>query len=168
MKKNIRQLTTAALFVAVGVALSTFYIPIGASKCFPIQHFINVLAGIILGPLPAVVCAFCTSVLRLFLSTGTLLAFPGSMIGALLSGLAFKHTRKIWAACAGEIFGTGVLGALCAFPVAALLMSREAALFAFVLPFSISSSVGALAGSILIYTLKKTKVLDKLVPGQSI
>lgn len=158
----------AALFVALGTALSTLYIPVGASKCFPVQHFINVLAGILLGPLLAMLCAFCTSLLRLFMGTGTMLAFPGSMIGAMLSGLAFKHTRKIWAACAGEIIGTGILGALCSFPAAVFLLGREAALFAFVLPFSISSSVGALAGSVLIYALKKMDVLDKLISDQDI
>ena len=101
------------------------------------------------------------------LGTGSLLAFPGSMIGALLSGLAFKHIRKIWAACVGEIIGTGILGALCASSVAVFFLGHETALFIFVLPFFISSSIGGLAGSVLIYALKKQKVLDKLVFHQS-
>lgn len=162
MKFNVRQLTIAALFVAIGVALSTFSIPIGASRCFPIQHFINVLAGIILGPIPALLCAFCTSLIRVFLGTGTLLAFPGSMIGAFLCGLAYRQSQKIWAACLGEVVGTGIIGAICAYPVSAFLLGREAALFGLVLPFSLSSGVGALAGAAIIYGLKKSNLLERL------
>lgn len=138
MRWNLRRLTLAAILVALGVVLSTFSIPIGASRCFPVQHFVNVLAGMVLGPVPAVLCAFCTSLLRLALGTGTLLAFPGSMVGALLCAVAYRLTKRIGAACAGEILGTGVLGALCAYPIAAFLLGREAALFAYVIPFCLS------------------------------
>ena len=163
-RDRIKRLTLSALFIALGVALSTFYIPIGASKCFPIQHFVNVLAGIMLGPLPALLCAFCTSLLRVLLGTGTLLAFPGSMIGALLCGLAFRYTGRIWAACVGEIVGTGILGALCAYPAAVFLLGREAAAFAFVVPFCISSSVGAIAGCALVYALSRSSALGTIMP----
>lgn len=162
MKFNVRQLTIAALFVAIGVALSTFSIPIGASRCFPIQHFVNILAGVILGPIPALLCAFCTSLIRFFLGTGTLLAFPGSMIGACLCGLAYRQTGKIWAACLGEIIGTGIIGALCAYPISAFILGKEAALFGLVLPFSLSSTVGAVAGAAIIYVLKKSNLLERL------
>lgn len=163
MNKKVKQLTTASVFIALGVALSGFSIPIGASRCFPVQHFVNVLAGMVLGPVPAVLCAFCTSLLRLILGTGTLLAFPGSMLGACLCGIVYKYSKKIWAACIGEVVGTGLLGALAAYPVAAFILGRQAALFAFVVPFSVSAAVGAAAGSVLLYALKKLHVLDKVL-----
>ena len=51
MKHNaILKLCVAAMFVAIAVILSTFSIPIGASKCFPIQHMVNVFSAVILGP----------------------------------------------------------------------------------------------------------------------
>ena len=34
--------------------------------------------------------AFITSLIRVLMRTGTLLAFPGSMCGALLAGLMYK------------------------------------------------------------------------------
>lgn len=110
---NIHKLTLAALLVAIG-ALSAHivYIPAGASKCFPVQHAINVLCAVILGPKEAVSVAFVISCLRNMAGTGSLLAFPGSMIGALLAGLAYRRFNSTGAAMAGEIFGTGILGAL--------------------------------------------------------
>ena len=64
MKLNIRKLAVAGMMTAVGVALSGFYIPIGVSKCFPIQHLLNVLAGVFLGPSYALGFAFCTAFIR--------------------------------------------------------------------------------------------------------
>ena len=87
MQTNVKKLTVAGVLVAVGVACSTFSIPVGASRCFPIQHMVNVIAGVLLGPLYACTMAFCTSLLRVLLGTGSLLAFPGSMIGALCLSL---------------------------------------------------------------------------------
>ena len=140
---KVQKLTLAGILVALGVVLSPLSIPIGAARVFPAQHALNVIAGVILGPAYAVVMAFATSLLRNFLGTGTLLAFPGSMFGALLAGLAYKYLReKLSLACAGELLGTGVIGALVAFPVAALVMGREVAMFAFVIPFVMSALAG--------------------------
>ena len=76
MKMNMKKLAVAAMLTAVAVALSTFSIPIGASKCFPIQHLCNVIAGVFLGPWYGVAMAFCTSLIRNLMGTGSLLAFP--------------------------------------------------------------------------------------------
>ncbi len=89
-----KRLTMAAMFVAIGVILgNVVYIPVGVSKCFPIQHAINVMSAVILGPGYGVLIAFVISLLRNILGTGSLLAFPGSMIGALLAGFAYKYTK---------------------------------------------------------------------------
>lgn len=47
---SIKKLVTSAMFVAIIIALSGFYIPVGASKCFPVQHLVNVLSAVLLGP----------------------------------------------------------------------------------------------------------------------
>ena len=44
----------AALFVAIGVALSPFSVPIFGAKVFPVQSFLNVLGAVFLGPVYAV------------------------------------------------------------------------------------------------------------------
>jgi energy-coupling factor transport system ATP-binding protein len=53
--KNIAR---AVILVAIAVALSPFFIPVGISKCFPAQHMVNVLAAVMLGPWYAVVIAW--------------------------------------------------------------------------------------------------------------
>lgn len=79
---NVKKLALAGILVAVGIVCSPLSIPVGASKCAPVQHFINILGGVFLGPGYAVGMAFVTSLLRNLMGTGTLLAFPGSMCGA--------------------------------------------------------------------------------------
>lgn len=155
---KVRKLSLAGLLIALGVVCSAFYIPLGAAKCFPVQHMINVISGVLLGPLYSVGVAFGISLLRVLTGTGTLLAFPGSMIGALSCGLLFKMTRKLPMAYLGEVVGTGIIGALAAFPIAAFILGKEAALFAYVMPFMISSAGGATISILVLNMLSKTKV----------
>ena len=147
---QIRKLTTAALFTAIGViSAHIIHIPVGVSRVFPVQHAINLLTAVLLGPGYAVAVAFSISVLRNLLGTGSLLAFPGSMIGALLAGLLYSNSRKVSLALAGEVFGTGILGAIASYPVARLLMGREVATFFFIVPFMLSAVTGAVIGAVI-------------------
>ena len=155
---SAKKVAIAGMLAALAVACSGLYIPVGASKCFPVQHAVDLIAAVLLGPWYAVGVAFTASLSRFLLGTGTLLAFPGSMIGALVSGLLFARTQKLWAAFAGEIFGTGVLGALVSYPVAAFIMSQKAALFGFVVPFAISSLGGAIIAIVLLLALRRRRV----------
>ena len=156
---NAKKLTVSGMFIALAVILSTFSIPIGASKCFPIQHMVNVLSAVLLGPWYGVAIAFCTSVIRNLMGTGTLLAFPGSMCGAFLCGWLFHITRNRPLTYVSEIFGTGIIGGMLAYPVAVLVMGREAALFTYVLPFLISTIGGTLIAVVLVETMEKSGVL---------
>ena len=155
-----KKLTESALLTAIGVVGgSTIYIPVGASKCFPLQHTINVLAAVILGPYYGVAVAFCISLIRNIMSTGTLLAFPGSMIGALIAGLVFKYSKKLSLTALGEVFGTGILGALVAYPIAAFVLGKKVAIFFYVIPFLTSTIGGSLIAYILIKLLQNTGAL---------
>ena len=147
---NRKKWVVSGMLAAVAVSLSSFAIPIGAAKCFPIQHLCNVLAAVFLGPGYGVAMAFVTSLIRNLLGTGSLLAFPGSMVGALLAGILYQKFGRLGAAYFGEVFGTGILGAILAYPVAVLLMGREAALFAYVVPFLVSTAGGTVMAAILI------------------
>lgn len=147
-----RKMTLSSLLIAIGViAGNIIFIPVGAAKCFPIQHTINIISAVILGPSYSVATAFCISLLRNILGTGSLLAFPGSMIGALLAGILYQKTNKVPLAILGEIFGTGILGGLVAFPIAYLIMGKKVAALFFVTPFLIST----IGGSIIAYFLIK-------------
>lgn len=154
-----KKLTSAALLIAIGtLSAHLIYIPAGVSKCFPVQHAINVMGGVLLGPDYAVAIAFVISALRNMFGTGSLLAFPGSMIGALLAGLAYTRFKNIPAAMAGEIFGTGILGGLAAWVIAAFVLGSKAAAWFFVPPFLVST----IGGSIIAGLLLKSGVFQSL------
>ncbi|MGF7059402.1 energy coupling factor transporter S component ThiW [Brassicibacter mesophilus] len=158
-----KKLTLSALLIALGTLTGhIFYIPVGVAKCFPIQHTINILSAVILGPWYAVANAFLTSLLRNILGTGSLLAFPGSMIGALLAGFLYKKTGKQSIASLGEVLGTGFLGALAAYPVAKLFMGKDVAILFFVLPFMVSTIGGTIIGYGLLKALDSSKILKNI------
>ena len=151
------------MLVALGVVCSPFSFPIGASRCFPVQHMVNVLAAVLLGPYYGVGMAFVTSFIRVLLGTGSLLAFPGSMCGALLCGMVYHFTRKYFLTYLAEVFGTSILGGLLAYPIATLILMNEAALFGYVLPFFVSTLGGTVIAAVFIAVLKRTKVLEQFV-----
>lgn len=157
-----KRLTLSALLVALGtIAGNLIYIPVGAAKCFPVQHTINVLSAVLLGPWYGVANAFLISLLRNILGTGSLLAFPGSMIGAFVAGILYlKFGRKFYAV-AGEIFGTGILGGLLAFPIAKLVMGNDIAAFYFIIPFLISTIGGSIIGYVILKLLGKNYIVKK-------
>ncbi|MCI6756701.1 MAG: energy coupling factor transporter S component ThiW [Lachnospiraceae bacterium] len=164
MNKNIRKLVVSGMLTAVVVVLSPYFtFPVFGSKCAPLQHMVNVFAAVLLGPFWGVGIAFCISLIRNLIGTGTLLAFPGSMIGALLCGVVYWKWKKLVPTYFAEVLGTGVIGGMVCFPVAKFLMGNEtAALFTFVVPFLISTAGGTILAAVLIGILKKSGALGYL------
>jgi len=159
---DLKKLTLAALMVALGtMAATVVVVPFAGARLFPLQHAINVVAAVLLGPLYGVLTAFSVSLLRNLLGTGSLLAFPGSMIGVFLAAVVYQRTKCTLKAVVGEVLGTGILGALVAFPVARFVLGRDVAALVFVTPFLLSSLLGSLTAYALISALK-TNVLKKL------
>lgn len=122
---STQKLAIAGVLTAAAVAGSLISVPVAGSKCAPVQHMVNVFSAVILGPWWGVGIAFCASLIRNLLGIGSLLAFPGSMVGALCCGLIFRFTGKLAPTCAAEALGTGILGGLAAYPVAKLLMDSH-------------------------------------------
>lgn len=163
---QIRKLAYTAIFMAIGVlSAHLVYIPVGIAKCFPLQHVINILLAVLLGTRYSVSAAFGISVLRNVLGTGSLLAFPGSMVGAALSGFLYKKTNSIWGAIAGEVIGTGVIGALLAYPVAKYFIGSPVGAFFFIVPFMVSTAGGSIIAYILYKTSIPTILYEKLNAG---
>lgn len=104
--------------------------------------------------------AFCTSLIRNLLGTGSLLAFPGSMVGALLCGILYEKTGKLLPTYLGEVIGTGVLGGMLCYPVAVVLMGKEAALFTYVMPFLMSTCCGTIMAAAFVGVLEKSHVIS--------
>ena len=104
--------------------------------------------------------AFCTALIRNLLGTGSLLAFPGSMVGAFVSAMIFKYTRSKIGAYLGEVIGTGILGGMLCYPIASMMMGQKAALFTFVGPFLASTLCGTVIAAVIITALYKSKAVS--------
>ncbi|WAW15110.1 energy coupling factor transporter S component ThiW [Peptostreptococcus equinus] len=159
---NHKKMIIGGLLIGISVIGSFISFPIMGSKCAPVQHIVNVLAAVILGPAYAVAMAFISSFLRNIMGLGSILAFPGSMIGALLAGIVYKKTKNILTTCVGEAFGTGIIGGLCAYPIALLFMGKVAsqlAFYVYIVPFLVSTVVGSIIGGVIAISLKKTDII---------
>ena len=121
---------------------------------------VNVLAAVVLGPWWGVGIAFAASLIRNLLGLGSLMAFPGSMVGALCCGLMYKFSKKIIPTCIAEALGTGILGGLAAYPLAKYVMLiQPEGMFIYIIPFLISSVVGSVVAAVVMLILKKSGVL---------
>ena len=121
-REQTKKLCMAGILCAVAVVGSTLSVPVFGSKCAPVQHMVNVLCAVLLGPGYGVGVAFCASLIRNLLALGSILAFPGSMFGALLCGVVYWKSKNLLLTLLGEVFGTAILGGLCAYPLAVLVM----------------------------------------------
>ncbi|RLL42022.1 energy coupling factor transporter S component ThiW [Oceanobacillus piezotolerans] len=156
-----RLLTTMAVFVAIGtITAQLIWFPAGIARAYPMQHAINVIAGVLLGPGPAVIIAFMIGVLRNLLGLGTLLAFPGGMVGAFLAGYFYKKSGKKGFAAFGEGLGSGIIGAFAAVPFAYVFMGSAVGAFAFLPPFLVSSLTGSIIGWLIISRVKANTFLS--------
>lgn len=152
-------LARGGVLAALGVAAS-YLLPISifGARLFPAQHAINVIAGALLGPKGAFLTALIIATSRIMLGTGTLLAIPGSIFGALLAGLLYQRGQSGLHAMTGEVIGTGILGAMAAWPLALLILEnpatvKAAGVTAFVIPFGLSSLAGAILGGFVLSVL---------------
>ena len=165
MKTNSKKLALAGVLCAVAVVGSMLQFPVFGSQCAPVQHMVNVLCAVLLGPGYGVVVAFLASLLRNLLGLGSLLAFPGSMCGALLCGLIYWRTKNLPATLVGEVFGTGIIGGLLSYPIAITFMGKVAGSIgytAYVVPFLISTVGGSVLAGALVFALKRSGALKTM------
>jgi energy coupling factor transporter S component ThiW len=158
--KTTQTITRMAILVALGVAASYLMpIPFYGAKLFPAQAAINVIAGTLLGPWVAGAAALIIALVRIALGTGSPMAIPGSIFGAMLAGLLYRATRHYIGAVVGEIIGTSLIGALAAYPVALLFLPAKlpagAAATFFIIPFALPSVMGAVLGGIALPAIAK-------------
>lgn len=155
LKLSLRNLTLTAILAALGVVASYLSaVPLLGARLFPAQGALNVIAAGLLGPWGAATAALITSLLRIALGTGTPLAIPGSVIGAVLAGLLIRRFRSPLAAVFGEVIGTGIIAALLSYPIAVSFLGNTKAAAAgwtfYVVPFSLSSAAGAVLGGLVL------------------
>lgn len=168
MKNDVKKIlfkkaVLAGILAAAGVVLSVVSIPIGPTKCFPFQHTINVVAGILLGPWWAAGAAFTTSVIRNMMGTGSLFAFPGSIFGALFVGFAAKALPSRYKAFAAfaEPAGTGIVGAWVAAQLLGPAIGKNVGFIFLSGSFLMSCVPGAAIGALLVCCLQKRMAISR-------
>ncbi len=162
---NTKKLTLSAMLCAIAVVGSLLSIPVFGSKCAPVQHIVNIVCAVTMGPWYGLAVAFLASLIRNLLGIGSILAFPGSMFGALLCGLAFKYTKNLPLTLVAEVIGTAIIGGLCAYPLAIAFLGQNAselAFYVYITPFLVSTAGGSLLSLLVIYPLQKTGITARI------
>ena len=80
MNNKTKKLCIASILCTVAIIGSMFSIPVFGSKCSPIQHMVNILCAVALGPWYGIGVAFTASLIRNILGIGSIMAFDAGSI----------------------------------------------------------------------------------------
>ena len=154
-----RKLVLTALLACLSFVLCTFvYFPAMA----PFQHFVDVLAAVLLGPWYGFAAALLCGILRM-LSGRTIQAVTGAIFGPILGGLLYRKTKNVWLVWVGEVVGTGFCGAMASYPLMRLFYGLDAQSPFYYIPFYIPSAmVGGAMGLAVVLILKRSGVLARM------
>lgn len=181
-----KKVALASALSALGIVISPLFFEWLGTRAFPGQHFINVLSGVLLGPVWGAVVAVIIGSVRIGIGTGTVFAYPGSVPGVLLVGtvyLLLQHlnlTKLKFFAAFAEPVGTVFIGGTIALtivapyigptigPAATMLRNLEAlgfihALFLLWGGWAVSSVIGAAAGFFFLLAAERYGVITKAV-----
>ena len=75
MNNKTKKLCIASILCTVAIIGSMFSIPVFGSKCSPIQHMVNILCAVALGPWYGIGVAFTASLIRNILGIGSIWLF---------------------------------------------------------------------------------------------
>ena len=91
------------------------------------------------------------------------LALTGAVFGAFFSGLFYRLSKgKLVCAFAGEVFGTGIIGAIVSYPVMTFIWGRTGLTWFFYVPSFIAGTlIGGSIAFIFLKQLQKAKVLAR-------
>ena len=156
---STRKLVLTAMLACLAFVLNTcVYFPSMA----PFQHFVDVVAAVLLGPWYACAAAFLCGIMRMM--TGrTIQAVVGAIFGPILGGLLYRKFKNFWVVVIGETVGTGLLGAMTAYPLMKAFYGLDAQSPFYYIPFYTPSAVvGALMGVAVLLILQKTGVLRRM------
>lgn len=153
-----RMIAYIAVFGALGAALGWISIPIGPTKVYPLQHTINAIAGVLIGPW-AIVSALIAATVRFSTGMGTVYAFPGSPFGALVVAIVYKMIKKDSSALfepLGTVFIGGTLSGLLIAPY--ITQGSAPTVWFFWTAFAVSCIPGAVLGYVVLEILRRSNV----------
>ncbi len=149
--KKILKITTLAIFVALGVVISPF---LRVEGMCPMAHFINIVCSVFMGPWYSLLCATIIGIIRMLTMGIPPIALTGAIFGAFFSGLLYRMSKgNILFAVFGEVFGTGIIGAIASYPVMSIFWGKEDISWLFYVPSFICGTL--IGGSIALVFLKK-------------
>lgn len=155
---NTRMLAYTAVFGALGAMLGWISFPVGPTKIFPLQHTMNAIAGVLIGPW-SIVSALIAATIRYATGMGTIYAFPGSPFGALVVAVLYKMTKRD-ASALFEPVGTVLIGASASALLIAPLSTQGAppTVWFFWTAFAASCIPGAVLGYAILRILRRSNV----------
>lgn len=150
-----------SIMVAIGVVISPI---LRIEGMCPTAHLINIVCSAFMGPWYSLLCATLIGVIRMIFMGIPPLALTGAVFGAFLSGVLYRlSNRKIIFAVLGEVFGTGVIGAIVSYPVMTFLVGKEGITAFYYVPMFITATImGGCVAYIFLISLKKTGMLTKI------
>ena len=167
---STRKISMSIILVALGVVLSPVNIPMGPTKAFPIQHMINAVAGILLGPWYAMLIATAIGAIRISLGTGTIFAFPGGIPGALIVGFFYWYVRKTDYSAFTEPIGTSIGAVISALFIVQFFPRAMPPIFGitsqatlFVIYWLFSCVPGSILGFLVVKALRRTGFADRIL-----
>lgn len=134
-REHILKMVMLAMLVAIGVVISPI---LRVEGMCPMAHLINIVCSVFLGPWYSLLCATLIGIIRM-----TLMGIPPL-------------------ALTGEVFGTGVIGALASYPVMTYLVGREGLTWAFYIPSFIGGTlIGGSIAFVFLMALRRNGLLAK-------
>lgn len=156
---STRKLVLTAMLAGLAFVLNTcVYFPAMA----PFQHFVDVIAAVLLGPWYACAAAFLCGSMRM-LTGRTIQAITGAIFGPILGGLIYRKTHNIWLVLVGEVVGTGFCGAMASYPLMKLFYGLDAQSPFYYIPFYTPAAVvGGGMGVAALLVLQRTGLLNRM------
>ena len=156
---STKKMVLTAMLACLAYVLNTFvYFPAMA----PFQHFVDMLAAVLVGPWYGFLAALICGILRM-LSGRTIQAVAGAVFGPILGGLIYRKTKNIWLTLAGEVVGTGFFGAMVSYPLMKIFYGLDAQSPFYYIPFYTPAAVvGGAMGLCVLLIFSRTGLLARM------
>lgn len=158
---KVQRMTLLAMMIALDVVLSPLLRIEGMA---PMSSVMNIVAGVLLGPMYATIMAVCCGVIRMTLLGIPPLALTGAVFGALLAGVGYRVSGSLGGSALGEIIGTGIIGSLLSYPVMVWFTGSEQQLYWFVYTprFIGATLIGSAVALPLLVKLQHTGIFNRV------
>lgn len=156
-----KKLAIVTVMVALDTILSSIFRIEGMA---PMSSVMNIIAGVILGPVYAVVMAFITGIIRMFIFGIPPLALTGAIFGAFSAGFLYRYGGNIYWSMFGEFLVTGIVGSVISVPVMILFTGQHHELYWLVYTprFIGATVIGSIIAYFILVNLMKIRLFRQI------